>query len=91
MTTLAGMAEHCDTCGAELEIGQIGKCDNCLQLEVGDMSGVSPAELEAEGITDYCNQVCGGGACGPGRVCQFGIDHRTNMPATADVLALVRR
>lgn len=29
MATLENMVEHCEVCGAELEIGQIGKCDSC--------------------------------------------------------------
>lgn len=36
-----------------------------------------------EGITSYCYQVCGsvGSAmCGSGRICQFGIDVKTQMP-----------
>lgn len=60
-----------------------------MEMELGDMTGVSPEELVADGITDYCGQVCGSSCCGSGPVCQFGIDHRTNMPATAEVLALV--
>lgn len=36
--------------------------------------------LEAEGITDYCGQVCGGGECGSGKVCLYGIDPTTHMP-----------
>lgn len=28
MSTLEDMVEHCDSCGEELEIGQIGLCDN---------------------------------------------------------------
>jgi len=29
MTTLSEMAESCTDCGDDLEIGQIGKCDEC--------------------------------------------------------------
>lgn len=36
-----------------------------------------------DGITDYCGQVCGGGECGAGAVCQYGIDPETRMPAPA--------
>lgn len=36
-----------------------------------------------EGITDYCGQVCGGGECGTGAVCQYGMDPETHMPAPA--------
>ena len=31
-------------------------------------------------ITDYCGQVCGGGFCGSGPVCQYGIDTESHMP-----------
>lgn len=38
--------------------------------------------LIAEGITDYCNQVCGLGNCSSqrGPLCQYGIDSMTHMP-----------
>ena len=36
--------------------------------------------LVASGVTDYCNQVCGGGNCGTGTLCQYGIDEKTHMP-----------
>lgn len=26
---LKDMVEHCDSCGEELEVGQIGECDDC--------------------------------------------------------------
>lgn len=91
MGKLTSVVERCLDCGAELAAGQVGKCEACIRLECGDMTGVSPESLIADGITDYCEQVCGSGCCGSGPVCQFGIDHRTNMPATAEVLALVRR
>lgn len=29
MTTLKDMVEHCDSCGQELEPGQIGECADC--------------------------------------------------------------
>jgi len=41
-----------------------------------------------KGITSYCQQICGGGNCGSGRVCQIGIDSETQMPATEKVLQL---
>lgn len=31
MTTLTDMVEHCATCGCELEVGQIGLCDDCQE------------------------------------------------------------
>jgi len=37
-------------------------------------------ELHEQGITDYCGQVCGGGECGNGPVCLYGIDPRTHLP-----------
>ena len=32
-------------------------------------------------IKDYCSQICGGGECGHGPVCMYGIDHSTRLPA----------
>lgn len=32
MATLNGMKEHCTECGVELELGQIGLCDDCQEL-----------------------------------------------------------
>ena len=29
MSTLNDMVEHCGSCGDELEIGQIGECNDC--------------------------------------------------------------
>lgn len=40
--------------------------------------------LKDEGITSYCDQVCGSRGstmCGTGQVCQLGIDVDTRMPA----------
>lgn len=49
----------------------------------GELFSETSAEALAEsGVTDYCNQVCGGGNCGSGDVCQYGIDHNTHMPPT---------
>lgn len=36
--------------------------------------------LKAHGIESYCQQICGGGECGSGPVCQFGINPQTEMP-----------
>lgn len=44
----------------------------------------SNRDVKASGATDYCNQVCGGGQCGAERVCQYGIDPETHLPATAE-------
>lgn len=41
---------------------------------------VSEKALRDAGVSDYCNQVCGGGNCGGERVCQYGIDTITHMP-----------
>ena len=38
------------------------------------------SELREQGITDYCGQVCGGGECGSGPTCLYGIDPRTQLP-----------
>lgn len=40
--------------------------------------------VRSSGVTDYCNQVCGGGNCGTGEVCQYGIDSQTHMPKLDD-------
>jgi DNA (cytosine-5)-methyltransferase 1 len=37
-------------------------------------------DLNFGGLTSYCQQVCGGGNCGYGRLCQFGVDAQTQMP-----------
>lgn len=36
MSTLEQMTEQCDCCGDTLEIGQIGKCDDCQQTEADE-------------------------------------------------------
>lgn len=38
------------------------------------------AQLRTAGIESYCQQICGGGYCGTGSVCQYGIDAETEMP-----------
>lgn len=49
----------------------------------GELFAETSAEALADsGVTDYCNQVCGGGNCGTGDLCQYGIDHKTHMPPT---------
>lgn len=42
------------------------------------------ADLLQNGVTDYCFQVCGGGECGTGKACQYGIDPNTHMPVVAE-------
>lgn len=37
-------------------------------------------DLKKNGVTDYCGNVCGGGQCGTGVVCQHGINATTHMP-----------
>lgn len=46
---------------------------------------MSAAALREAGVTDYCNQVCGGGNCGSERLCQYGIDSKTHMPPETEV------
>lgn len=36
MAMLTGMAECCESCSVPLEIGQIGRCDDCQQLQKDD-------------------------------------------------------
>lgn len=43
MSTISDMQEHCDECGAELELGQIGICDSCQAFHVN-----AEAQLEDE-------------------------------------------
>jgi hypothetical protein len=38
-------------------------------------------EIARTQILDYCGQVCGGGQCGDGPVCSYGIDPNTSLPA----------
>lgn len=36
--------------------------------------------FKQEGITSYCDQICGGNNCGTGKLCLMGIDDKTKMP-----------
>lgn len=36
--------------------------------------------LRQEGISSYCYQVCGGGECGAGQLCQYGINADSQLP-----------
>ena len=51
-----------------------------LLLEGYWFTELSAAQLRKSGVTDYCNQVCGGGNCGGEGLCQHGIDPNTHMP-----------
>lgn len=42
---------------------------------------VVSSQLNREGITNFCNQVCDGGQCGTGPICPTGIDPTTKMPS----------
>ncbi|MBI6883047.1 hypothetical protein [Pseudomonas putida] len=42
---------------------------------------VAASQLDNQGITSYCQQICGGGMCGTGPICQEGIDPETEMPS----------
>lgn len=48
----------------------------------GEFTETSASALLQSGVDDYCNQVCGGGNCGSGTLCQYGIDPQTHMPPT---------
>ncbi|HDR9758719.1 hypothetical protein KDX16_32020 [Burkholderia vietnamiensis] len=56
-----------------------------------NISGEAGPEIEAHGklpedepaIESYCQQVCGGGECGTGTVCQHGIDPTTELPVVS--------
>lgn len=47
MTTLAQMVEQCGACDTELEIGQIGLCDEC-QGNCGPLGSEPISEIEAQ-------------------------------------------
>lgn len=36
--------------------------------------------INTQGVTDYCGQICGGGECGTGPVCHYGIDSKPDDP-----------
>ncbi len=38
------------------------------------------AQLRADGIESYCQQICGSGYCGTGPVYQYGNDAATELP-----------
>lgn len=42
---------------------------------------VVASHMAHDGITSYCQQICGGGQCGTGPICQNGIDPTTQMPS----------
>lgn len=44
------------------------------------MVRMTEEEMRATGIESYCQQVCGGGQCGSGPVCLYGINPETEMP-----------
>ncbi len=46
-------------------------------------SSTASTSASEDDITDYCVQVCGGGFCGSGPVCQYGIDTESHMPRIA--------
>lgn len=46
MANLNQMTEHCDECGEELELGQIGLCDCCQDLDVQAEAGCELATEE---------------------------------------------
>lgn len=54
MATLESMVEHCESCGVELELGQIGLCDDCQRAASAELA------VEGDGAPD--------GASPPGSV-----------------------
>ncbi len=54
-----------------------------VPVEAESFTEANAAALRASGITDYCNEVCGGGQCGGAGLCQYGIDSATHMPPEA--------
>ncbi len=53
-----------------------------LELGVSITAAVNPSvvSLRQEGISSYCGQICGGGNCGAGQLCSFGINSESQMP-----------
>ncbi|QCT95424.1 hypothetical protein FEV13_00290 (plasmid) [Stutzerimonas degradans] len=53
-----------------------------LELGVSITAAVNPSvvSLRQEGISSYCGQICGGGSCGAGQLCSFGINSESQMP-----------
>lgn len=45
-------------------------------------------QVEEDGITSYCQQICNSKVCWRSRVCQFGIDEVTHMPADLELLSI---
>jgi hypothetical protein len=45
---------------------------------------------EGASLTSYCQQVCGGGECGTGPVCKYGVDPLTEMPAFGNHLGIAQ-
>lgn len=43
MANLEDMQENCEECGTELEIGQIGECDDCQHEHADDLYDDSPS------------------------------------------------
>lgn len=39
MATLESMVEHCESCDVELELGQIGLCDDCQRAASDERAG----------------------------------------------------
>ncbi|WP_432263161.1 hypothetical protein [Cupriavidus sp. TMH.W2] len=57
------------------------------QPEPVPVAGTATANLDIyrmladDGVTSYCEQICGGGQCGTGQLCHKGVDLMTEMPA----------
>lgn len=53
-----------------------------LEIGVSITAAVNPSvtELRQAGISTYCGQICGGGNCGAGPLCMYGINSHSQMP-----------
>lgn len=53
---------------------------SCLMGLIDEARAIlAPEEVD---LVSYCQQICGGGNCGPGPVCMYGIDCETEMPVS---------
>lgn len=54
-----------------------------VELGVALNGAVNPdiGQLRSAGVVSVCQQICGGGNCGTGAVCQEGVNPSTEMPA----------
>lgn len=69
-----------DSLSQHVEINYLSIGEQTESQEIDTITETDASALRASGITDYCNQVCGGGNCAGAGLCQYGIDSKTHMP-----------